>query len=566
MLSVLAPVPAAAGSSSVRRAGGASARGKTAEEWSAGQSIYWPTYIAEGTVYTRSVKDMPVLPNSKEIAAYMKRMPSEYNKVGVITSANLTSFNLPVYTVDSRDPKMNFAKVDVPEFRNHMVKPELRKVMFTDPVPIPVWCRRAEGGDHSMAIYDVATGILREYFCVEKKDDSKWIASYGGFVKTNLKGDLPKKNWAMQMEYGTCFAPGILGAPGQIGIEEARRGKINHAVIFTMANPRKGVVSWPAFQTDGTNENPLAPAEGQWFRIPPGVNLKKLDLQPLTLLVARACQEYGGFASDKNLFCHAFNFEPSYQEEHLRRKAPLWEPGGELWEKYKLRNNLMNDFPWELTEWAPPGWGKDEDHKPKAEAPAVKVVRSAIPGLARWEESYGPRKVKLSVVSVELDDALAPCVLMTPAPAEEAGGPATVRNAVKPAKSRGCVAAISAPADIRDYLPFGKKAMLIKEGEPVAGLDDKKRAARVFVGKSEDGSRLVFVVAKGVRGSGLTAAECAQYLVAQVCDAGFELPDASHAVLLFDEGRGLSPLVSTAFARPCPALFGVRAKSKKEED
>ena len=76
-----------------------------ASDWKAGQSIFWPKYIAEGTVYTRSVADMPVLPNSKEIAAYMKRMPGECNKVGVTTSANLTSFNLPVYVVDSRDPK-----------------------------------------------------------------------------------------------------------------------------------------------------------------------------------------------------------------------------------------------------------------------------------------------------------------------------------------------------------------------------------------------------------------------------------------------------------------------------
>ena len=525
--------------------------------WAAGQSIYWPTYIAEGTVYTRSVKDMPVLPNSREIGAYMKKMPGEYNKVGVITAANLTSFNLPVYTVDSRDPKMNFARVTYPDFRAQMVKPELHKAMFSAPVPIPAWCRPAEGGDRSMAVYDIATGILREYFHITKEDDAHWEASYGGFVTTNLKGDLPRKNWAMQMEKGTCFAPGILGAPGQVGIEEARRGRIGHAVIFTMANPRKGVVSWPAFQTDGTNENPLAPAEGQWFRLPPGLNLKKLHLQPLTYLVAKACQEYGGFASDKNLFCHAFNFEPSYQEEALRGKKPLWEPGGELWEKYRLRNNLMNDFPWELTEWAPPSWGKGEERR-HASAPAREkaVSSSAVEGLVRWEQVFGAGKARLTVVSATLADGLAPGVFMTPPPSDTTR-PATLRSAVLAAQEKGCVAGVTAPEDIRDYLPFGKKAALVRSGEAVRGLDAKTRAERAFLGKSEDGKTVVLVLAKGARGTGLASDECAEFLLSLGCTDGFELPHAKSVSLLFDDGKGLSVLDRHRAAPPCAAIFGV---------
>ena len=326
-----------------------------ASDWKAGQSIFWPKYIAEGTVYTRSVADMPVLPNSKEIAAYMKRMPGECNKVGVTTSANLTSFNLPVYVVDSRDPKAEWATVDVPSFRDHMVNKKHRRVMFSGRIPVPEWAKRAEGGDHSMAIYDIGTGILREYFCIEKNAPGRWTASYGGYV-TNFR-TLAKRNYAMRMENGTCFAPGILGGPAQIGVEEARRGKICHAVCFTMASPAKKT-SWPGFQNDGKNENPLAPCECQWFRLPPKLNLRKLNLKPLTYLVAKAVQEHGGFASDKNLFCHAFNFEPGYAEEHRTGKDP-WAKGGQLWEKYQLRDNLMNDFPWELTEWAPPDWGKD---------------------------------------------------------------------------------------------------------------------------------------------------------------------------------------------------------------
>ena len=73
-----------------------------ASDWKAGQSIFWPKYIAEGTVYTRSVADMPVLPNSKEIAAYMNLSPRTitnaiqviYQKLGISSKRELGQFML----------------------------------------------------------------------------------------------------------------------------------------------------------------------------------------------------------------------------------------------------------------------------------------------------------------------------------------------------------------------------------------------------------------------------------------------------------------------------------------
>lgn len=584
-------------------------------DWRAGQSIFYPKYIAEGTVYTRGVKDMPVLPNSKEIAAYMAKMPSEYNKQGVITSANLTSFNLPIYVVDSRDPGTTWATVHVPEFRNNMVNAELRKTMFTDKIPIPKWARRAEGGDHSMAIYDIATGILREYFCVEKKSDIEWTASYGGYV-TNFR-ELSKCNYAMQMENGTCFAPGILGGPAQIGIEEARRGKINHAVIFTMANPRRGVFSWPAFQTDGSNDNPLAPCEGQWFRIPPNLNLKKLNLKPLTYLVAKACQEYGGFASDRNLFCHAFNFEPGYAEEKRTGKNP-WSQGGELWNKYGLRDNLMNDFPWEYTEWAPVDWGKNEKHRTTVSSSGVNKGKLASTGVTRWDENWGPRQVKIHALSVELGDSLEAAVVIQPAPEGDPGASSILVDPMSAARKAGFVAAINAtafmypldapanekkavwypgkhvrlfglavadgvqrnpPHAAREVLWFDEAGIghvgapgpddkpvqavsdwegpILKNGE-LQSIDSKVRYQRAFAGISEDGTQLVLAVARGGPNSGLTLSECGQYLLEHGCSDGINFDGGGSACLMADEGNGLKCVFPMGNRRPVPVILGVR--------
>ena len=83
--------------------------------------------------------------------------------------------------------------------------------------------------------------------------------------------------------------------------------------ILTIANAGKGF-SYPAKQGDGTSTNPNAPLEGQWFRIDPKIDLNKLNLRPFTLLVAKAVQKYGGYAADKNLFCHTFTAEHPINE------------------------------------------------------------------------------------------------------------------------------------------------------------------------------------------------------------------------------------------------------------
>ena len=158
----------------------------------------------------------------------------------------------------------------------------------------------------------------------------------------------------MQHTTGGSAVVCMLNPLSQIGIAEARKGEIKHALSFTIANAGKGF-SYPAKQGDGTSTNPNAPLEGQWFRIDPKIDLNKLNLRPFTLLVAKAIQKYGGYAADKNLFCHTFTAEHPINEMAQGKPNP-WEKGGDIYEKY---NGLdLNDFPWHLTQWAPVNWGK----------------------------------------------------------------------------------------------------------------------------------------------------------------------------------------------------------------
>ena len=76
------------------------------------QSLFDP-YIAQGSIFTREVKNMPLATNSAAIAAYMPKMPAEYLperfKKTVLTSLCTTSYNIPIYVVDSNNPHQEYA-------------------------------------------------------------------------------------------------------------------------------------------------------------------------------------------------------------------------------------------------------------------------------------------------------------------------------------------------------------------------------------------------------------------------------------------------------------------------
>ncbi|MDO5607731.1 MAG: hypothetical protein Q4G08_04655 [Capnocytophaga sp.] len=314
-------------------------------------------YPARGTVFTRDVSNMPLAHNSDAIAAYMPKMPSEYLpeqfKPWLVTGLNTTSFNIPIYVVNSNDSQQTYAEFDSGDprviYRSDLI------ANTTGRIPFPEYAVPAGGGDKSLAVYDVGTGLMREYFHVVKNAEGVWRFAASGYyqARPGLQG-LAEDNYYMQLTTGSSAVVGMLNPLSQIGIEEARAGEIHHALSFTIADAGKGY-SFPAKQGDGRSDNPNAPLQGQWFRIRPDVNLETLGLRPFTLVLAKATQRYGGYAADRNAFCHAFNTEHPINEIAAGKPDP-WAKGGDIYEKYG--NLEINDFPWHLTQWAPVDWGK----------------------------------------------------------------------------------------------------------------------------------------------------------------------------------------------------------------
>lgn len=319
-------------------------------------SPFWPYYIGAGSVLQRSAEGMPIDPNSAAMAAWMDAnspVPGT-GAFGDKTALNTSQFGtrpIAAYLVDSSDPACETQTMDTVSGINNLDRPFL-----LGDIPWPHWMSPATNGDRSLALYDIGTGIMREYFFVQPVGDPAdrvWRANSAGWslAYPGLR-TIGATNYPLQLRGRTSAAVGMHNPLGFIGVSEARRGRIDHAVCFTTGQMQQGW-SWPAVGGDGTSSDTDAPVEGQWCRLPMSVNPD--DYQPLTALIIRAFQQYGGYATDKNLWCHAFNAESGALEEHFTGADP-WAPGGELQTMYGTLS--VKDFPWHLTEWAPRDYGR----------------------------------------------------------------------------------------------------------------------------------------------------------------------------------------------------------------
>ena len=107
-------------------------------------SLFDP-YIAQGSIFTREVKNMPLGTNSAAIAAYMPKMPAEYLpekfKKTVLTSLCTTSYNIPIYVVDSNNPHQEYANFESKDnrviYRQDLIK------YTTGRIPLPKYARPA---------------------------------------------------------------------------------------------------------------------------------------------------------------------------------------------------------------------------------------------------------------------------------------------------------------------------------------------------------------------------------------------------------------------------------------
>ena len=94
-------------------------------------------------------------------------------------------------------------------------------------------------------------------------------------------------------------ATGLPLLGGLMTIDELQRGSIDHALAMAIPHARAGVWSWPATHSDGDSSGPNSLPEGARLRLDPTLNLKKLNLPPMTRMMAEAAQRYGIVIRDR---------------------------------------------------------------------------------------------------------------------------------------------------------------------------------------------------------------------------------------------------------------------------
>ncbi len=369
----------------------------------ANRTVFYPDYLGEGTVWQRDVSEMPLAAKSADYALWLSTHINYASGFGptAINSSVHGTHSVQAHVVDSR---IGHNKAYV---TGNFVAGYPQTIM-SGWVPWPDYPIKLQGGqDSGVAIWDLGTGIVREYYWVAKTAgyEDRFTASSGGYsiYEPGFK-NLPA-SWQRDRNgvldttagYGTRLGDGlqtVSGMHNHLGFVdvagcltegEDSPGTLNHAVGFTFANgaypatPAEGYdetgalttvtgPSWPSKGGDGDTPGDVSPVHGQWGRLPMTLDKPLEEYRPLTQTLIKACQTYGIVGTDTNNFVHAFNAEHAdYWKQQLGGVDP-WDVGGVVNQKYErlslLQGNAagqaldVSDFPWHLTEWAPRNWGK----------------------------------------------------------------------------------------------------------------------------------------------------------------------------------------------------------------
>lgn len=371
----------------------------------ANRSVFYPRYFGEGTVWQRDVSQMPLATKSADYANWMAtnlNYGSGFGPTGFNTSVHGTH-SVQAHVVDSRiGTNKAYITGNFPGGYGAS--------LLSGWVPWPDYPLKQQGGqDTGVVIWDIATGIVREYYWVQKVagTENRYTAMTGGYavyepgfhdLTTSINHDsqgVPDlgSGYATRLREGTQTVVaqhnhlGFVDVAGCLNGKDTEPGTLNHAVAFTFANgaipttPAEFIradgtrytstgPSWPAKGGDGDTPGDVSPVHGQWGRLPMVLDKPLNEYRPMTQTIIKACQTYGIVGTDTNNFVHAFNAEHAdYWKQQVGGVDP-WASGGVVERKYEaisLRLGYpaeqafnVSDFPWHLTQWAPRNWGKPE--------------------------------------------------------------------------------------------------------------------------------------------------------------------------------------------------------------
>jgi hypothetical protein len=154
-------------------------------------------------------------------------------------------------------------------------------------VPIPNNAFPSPGSDGHLAVIDIRSGCEYDFYRGRRLNGS-WEAENFNALPTNGSGIYPRGL--------ATRASGFANSAGLITAAEIRRGRIEHALVFSMPSTRAGGPVRPATSSDGTTSGAGAIPEGARLQLDPALSLA--GLAPWQRVIARALQRYGMYLAD----------------------------------------------------------------------------------------------------------------------------------------------------------------------------------------------------------------------------------------------------------------------------
>ena len=243
-----------------------------------------PLVFAPGSVWNaRLAADTPIDPRSAQLVAALVSQTHRY-PIGIATSVG----GVPIYTVPRDQPRIRVAL-------DEAASPLLQEAF--DSVPLPADAEPAAGPDHTAVVYQPSSNTLWEFWHLVRTTDG-FHAGFGGRMIDVSQSPGYYRN---VRRGGRLVERSFWGAPaakvsllgGVITIADLESGSIDHALAVALPEVRAGVWSFPAQASDGTVPGPDAIPEGARFRLPANLDIARLNLPPLTRMIALAAQRYG---------------------------------------------------------------------------------------------------------------------------------------------------------------------------------------------------------------------------------------------------------------------------------
>jgi hypothetical protein len=210
-------------------------------------------------------------------------------------------------------------------------------------VPIPPDAQPAAGPDAHMTIWQPSTDRLWEFFKASRQADG-WHASFGGAMAdvSRSPGYYDTSSWpGLSQPIWGATATSLPVIAGTIMIDELKSGVIPHALAMNIPWAKPNVYAFPAQRTDGASSDPNAIPEGARFRLDPKLDLSKLDLPPMTRMIAVAAQRYGMIVRDQT--GHAISLFAENPAPY--GSNPYTSPGGFYGGPNPMA--VMKAFPWD---------------------------------------------------------------------------------------------------------------------------------------------------------------------------------------------------------------------------